>query len=455
MPPLAMPPEHADDAGPRMNEVIDFPVRPELAPYLDAFTRPAGEPHWLTQHRERNLHRFARLGFPNRRSEAWRYIDLRRLEEKPLLPAQGDAGVGKAAAERLDTVGLPGPVHRLVLRDGTFVAELSDLRELPQGLRLLPLARAIADCPDLLRAWFDTDPAGSTQPFAALNAALFTDGFVLDLAPGTILDRPIEIVRLSDGEGSRHTRGFVTLGAGSRATLVETHAGSGGYWANDHVAMRLETGAALGHAVLVEEGVQSVHLGELAVSLGDDAHFDSAFLVLGGRTVRHEVTIAGEGDRTRCAIDGAFVIGGRQEANIVTVVDHRGCHGETQERVKGVAAGRAHGAFQGRIIVRPDAQQTDAHLVSRNLILGEQAVIDTKPELEIDADDVKCSHGAAIGDLDETALFYLMTRGIPYGEARRMLIDAFVREAVERVAVPELRAHLLARLSHRLAQLED
>jgi len=163
--------------------------------------------------------------------------------------------------------------------------------------------------------------------------------------------------------------------------------------------------------------------------------------------------MAGEG--AECHLDGAFVVDRTEEANIVTNVDHQVPHGTTRELIKGVAAGRAHGAFQGKITVREGAQKVDAHQLSRNLILGGRAVIDTKPELEIYADDVKCAHGASVGELDEAALFYLRTRGIPDAEARHMLIEGFLREPVEEIADPALREHLLRRLARRLAKLEE
>jgi Fe-S cluster assembly protein SufD len=189
--------------------------------------------------------------------------------------------------------------------------------------------------------------------------------------------------------------------------------------------------------------------------LGPTSRLASFVLLLGGRTVRREATVRSEGGATHCALHGGFVLSGRQEANIVTTVDHAAPGGETREVFKGVAAGRAHGAFQGRITVRPGAQKVDAHQLSQNLVLGPRAAIDTKPELEIYADDVKCSHGAAVGDLDEAALFYMRTRGIGREEARRMLTEAFVREAVELVGSPQLREHLLSRLARRLAMLEE
>jgi Fe-S cluster assembly protein SufD len=206
--------------------------------------------------------------------------------------------------------------------------------------------------------------------------------------------------------------------------------------------------------VLIEEAAEAVHLGEVVATLGATARLANFALLLGGHTVRHEASVELAGENAHCGYDGAFVVSGRDEANIVTTIDHAAPGGQTRELVKGVGAGRGHGAFQGRIIVRPDAQKTDAHQLSRSLIIGDRAVIDTKPELEIHADDVKCSHGASVGDLDETALFYLRARGIPEDEARRLLVDGFLREAVETVEHPGLREHLLRRLAHRLESLE-
>jgi Fe-S cluster assembly protein SufD len=314
---------------------------------------------------------------------------------------------------------------------------------------------AIAERPELVRTI--AGDAGADHPFAALNAALFADGFVLDVAPDAVVDRPIEIIHLASGAGdaSLHTRSLVHLSAGSRVTVLETYAGSRKYWRNDVAAWRLGDGASLTRVALIEEGTDAVHLGEVAATLGAGAKLDGLALLLGGGTVRHEANIAIAGDNAECRYDGAFVVSGREEANIVTMIDHAAVGGTTGELIKGVAAGRAHGAFQGKIVVREGAQQTDARQTSRNLILGRRAVIDTKPELEILADDVKCAHGASVGDLDEAALFYLRARGIPTDEARRLLVEGFLREPVEGIADAALREHLLRRLTARLARLED
>jgi Fe-S cluster assembly protein SufD len=432
-----------------MSAVVDFPVKPEARPYLDAFSGTAGEPEWLAQFRRQGLSRFAELGFPTRRAESWRYLDLQPLEKHPMLPAMMGEPMGVSAELALDSAGL-----RLVLIDGRFASELSRLA-LPKGNWLGSMRAAIAERPELVRDI--AGDASAAHPFAALNAAFFADGFALDIAPGVALDRPIHIVHLGSGAGdaSLHTRSLINLGADSRATVLETYAGSGKYWRNDVASWRLGDGAALTRIALVEEGPEAVHLGEVTATLGAQSRLDGFALLLGGGTVRHEANVTIASDNAECRYDGAFVVSGREEANIVTSIDHAAVGGTTSELIKGVAAGRGHGAFQGKIIVREGAQQTDAKQTSRNLILGRRASIDTKPELEILADDVKCAHGASVGDLDEAALFYLRARGIPTDEARRLLVEGFLREPVEGVADPALREHLLRRLSARLARLED
>ncbi len=441
-----------------MSAVVDFPVKPEARPYLDAARTVAGEPAWLAQHRQRALARFAEQGFPSRRGEAWRYLDLRALEAAPLLPARtAHAQLPAGARALLAGIGLAPPAARLVLVDGRFAPELSAVDGLPAGVWLGSTTAAIDARPELVGTALEALSHDADQPFAALNAALFTDGFVLDVASGVVLEAPIEIVHLASGApaASLHTRSLVALGADSRVRLVETSAGNARYWRNDVVALLLAGGAVLDRIALVEEAADAFHFNAFAASLGPASRLTSFDLLLGGGTVRREAVVRSEGEGAHCGLYGAFLASGRQQANIVTTVEHLALRGETREIFKGVAAGRGHGAFQGRITVRPGAQKVDAHMLSRNLLLGARAAIDTKPELEIFADDVKCSHGAAVGDLDEAALFYLLARGIPREAARHMLIEAFLREAVETVEPAALREHLLGRLARRLTALED
>jgi len=412
-------------------------MNPEARPYVEAFAPPAGEPAWLARARRRGLERFAAEGFPSRRGEGWRYLDLGALAARPLLPR---AAAGAADLRGFD---LPEAGSTLVLVDGRFAPDLSRL-----GAGLGPLSAA---APDLAEAAF-AQPSG---PFAALGAALFGDGFALDVPPGAVLGAPVAVVHVaSSGGASVHTRNVVRLGAGSRASLIEIFVGAGGYWRNDATALSLGEGAALDRIVLVEEAAEAVHLNDTAATLAAAARLGSFVMILGGRTVRQELRVAVAGEGAACRLDGAFVLAGDEEANIVAAVDHLAPRGATRELVKGVAAGRAHGAFQGRIVVHEGAQKADAHQLSRNLILGRRAAIDTKPELEIYADDVKCAHGASVGDLDEAAMFYLASRGIAPDEARRLLVEGFVGEAVERAEPAALRPYLRRRLGARLAKLE-
>ncbi len=411
----------------------------------------------------RNLARFSELGFPSRKSEGWRYIDLEPLKQNPLFPPplrrDGDIQAGRA---QLAQLGLLDADLRLVLVDGLFTSDLSKVNMTGEaGFRFgsVGMAYSEANGAERERELFSNvieDSSGqAANPFAALNAAFFDDGYILDVPAGTVLDQPIEVIHLASGENqaSFHTRSLIRLGEGAQATIVEIYAGRGRYWRNDVARVELGRGAVLHRTVLVEEASEAIHLALTEARLGAGARFTGFALLLGGHRVRHEANVRiGEG--ARCQLDGAFVVSGSDEANIVTAVDHAAPGGQTRELIKGVAAGRGHGAFQGRIVVREDAQQTDAHQLSRNLIIGQRAVIDTKPELEIYADDVKCSHGASVGDLDEAALFYLRARGIPVEEARHMLIDGFLREAVEGVEDFAIRTHLLRRLAARLATLE-
>lgn len=436
-----------------MSAVVEFPAKPEARDYLACFARDVAEPGWLAARRQQSMTRFAELGFPSRRSEGWRYLDLQPLQQRPMLPARAADTDGTALRERLSTLSLPRDTMRLVLVDGRFAPALSSI-DLPAGVWFGSTAQAMRDRADLVEAAIEEAGSG---PFAALNTAFFADGYVLDIAAGVAFDRTVEIVHLGSGAtaGSFHTRSLISLGANSRAGIVETYAGDGRYWRNDVVAVRLGDNAALSRAVLVEEAAEAVHLAQLDATLAAGASFDSFALLLAGRRARQEANVRIVGDRARCRLDGAFIVGGADEANFVTAVEHAACGGQTRELVKGVAAGRGHGAFQGRITVREHAQQTDAQQTSRNLIIGNRAVIDTKPELEIFADDVKCAHGATVGDLDEAALFYLRARGIPDAEARRMLIAGFLQEAVEGVEDTAARDYLMRRLAARLARLEE
>jgi len=424
----------------------------ETRPYLEAFAaRPgAGEPSWLVEHRQGAIRRFGELGFPSRKQETWRFTDLRPLQRTSFPPT---AAAGSAGAADIAPWLYPGAGHRIVLLDGVFDAALSAIGDLPKGAWLASTAATLRQRPELLEwALRETDTLGG-QPFVSLNAALFADGFVLALEPGVTLDRAVEIVHLGrSAERSSQLRSLIRLGAASRATVIETYAGDGAYWTNAVGTIELAAGAALRHVTLQDESAAAIHFAHDRVALGRDARYEGFVLTLGGRLARHDIEAKFADEGAHCGLFGASLLQGEQESTIATMVDHAAPGCTTREYFKAVASDRAHGVFLGSIAVRPEAQRSDANQLSKNLLLGRRAAIDTKPELEILADDVKCSHGATVGDLDEAALFYLESRGIPAPEARRILVEAFAAEAIERIEDDaELRAHLGRHLARRLA----
>ncbi|HXZ02142.1 MAG TPA: Fe-S cluster assembly protein SufD [Stellaceae bacterium] len=426
-------------------------VKTETQPYIDAFRSGprAGEPEPIAAQREAALARFGALGFPTRRQEAWRFTNLRALERRSFPPSVG----GAAPASAVEALRLAGPAHRLVLVNGRFAPELSDTSALPRGAWIKSTAQTLAERPSL--PVLDAGDSEGAQPFAALNAAFFTDGVVIALEPGVALERPVEIIHLGRAEApaSLHLRSRIELAPGSRARVIESFAGAGPYWTNAVLGIELGAGAALDHVALQDESGEAIHLALARLRLDAGARYDGFSLTLGGALSRRDVQVELAGEGARLGLNGAYLLRGEQEATIATVVDHAAPGCTTRELFKGVVGDRAHGVFQGSIAVRPQAQKTDAHQLNKNLLLSRRATVDTKPALEILADDVKCSHGATVGDLDESALFYLRARGIGEGEARRMLIEAFAADALDTVEGeafrPRLAAHLQAWLGLR------
>ncbi|HXQ51857.1 MAG TPA: Fe-S cluster assembly protein SufD [Stellaceae bacterium] len=426
----------------------------ETAPYLDAFrARPAArEPARVTASRAAALARFAELGFPTRREEAWRFTDLRPLQRTSFPPA---AAPGRTAPGAIVPLRFAGASHRLVFVDGVIAPELSDIGRLPAGAWLAGTAATLAERPELVeQALAENEHA--LAPFAALNAALFADGYVLALDDGVALERPVEVIHLGRATEPRsfHVRNAILLAPGSGATLVESFAGAGEYWTNAVTSLDLGDGAALAHVRIQDEGEGAIHLSLLRAALARKARYDAYSLTIGARLSRHDIQVRFDGEDGECHLGGAYLLRREQEATTATFVDHAvpGC--VTRELYKGVVEDHAHGVFMGRILVRPDAQRSDAQQVNRNLLLSRRAAIDTKPELEILADDVKCSHGATVGDLDEEAMFYLRSRGIAEDDSRRLLIEAFAAETLERIEHKALRAHAAAHLARWLGKGE-
>ena len=353
-------------------------VKPETASYRTAFAagRDRAEPQWLAARREAALARFETLGFPTRRDEAWRFTNLRPLQRGSFTPVRDAA----TASPKLDLWRYPGDAHRVVLVNGRFAPALSAIGTLPKGAWLAGTAQTLAERPDLAEALLDRTDEEGAQSFSALNAALFADGFVLALDAGVALEKPVEIIHWGGATGrSFHLRNLIRLGAGSRATLIETFVGDTASWTNAVAIVDLARGAALRHAKLQDESADAIHFGQMRAALAQDARYESFVLTLGGRLSRHDSFVRFDGEGAASGLFGAYLLRGEQEATNTTIVDHAAPSCTTVEVFKGVVDERAHGAFLGRIAVREHAQKTDAKLLNKNLLLSPHAAVDTKP----------------------------------------------------------------------------
>ncbi|MGO9983269.1 MAG: Fe-S cluster assembly protein SufD [Rhodomicrobium sp.] len=427
----------------------------DTTPYLNAFRdRPAAtEPAWLSAHRDAAMKRFSGLGFPTRKLESWRFTDLRPLTAGPILPAVGGSGVQPS---RLASSFFGGHTHRIVLVDGHLSKELSNIGHLPDGVFLASTAEALKSRPELVQAAFDASEETGAQAFASLNAGLFADGFVLALEPGIALETPVEIIHYGASAAAFHVRNVIHAGAGSSATIIDTAASAGGGWTNAVTAIDIGPGAAIRHVKIQNEAKEAIHLSLTRSTVAKAGRYETFVLTMGARLSRQDIHVAAAGEAANVAINGAYLLRGEQEATFAPFVDHQAQGCQTTEVLKGVMQDHAHGVFLGKMTVRPGADFTDAHQLNQNLLLSPKACIDTKPELEIFADEVKCSHGATVGDLDEAALFYLQARGIHEGMARAMLVEAFAASVIEGAGLNQgLTAHLLHHVRGWLANGQE
>jgi Fe-S cluster assembly protein SufD len=418
------------------------------------FERPAlGGTGAVAEARARAHARLQELGLPSTKVEAWKYTNLQALAKLELVPAEGLPAIDLDRLDQLLPAGLPA--FRIVLGNGRWRGDLARLDGLASGVEVLPLAEA----PPELVAESLRRAAGDLSAVNALNAAYAHDGVIIRFAPGTRLDQPVHIVCVNQGAEAVpaiHARVIVLAGAGSEATLIESHIGQGEgtYWATPVTDIALEAGARLAHVKFQDEGPSAIHLGLSEARLERGAIYRHLLLSIGGRLVRNELRAAMGGEGGSVELDGAYLGRDRQHVDNTTDIVHAAPRCRSREVYKGALDGQARGVFQGRIVVEPGAQQTDGHQLNRTILLSDGAEIDTKPMLEIYADDVKCSHGATAGALDPDWLHYLRARGIDETEARRLLVEGFLGETLDGFGVPALAEHYRARVAAWLTQRE-
>jgi len=392
--------------------------------------------------RQQALEAFERAGLPHRRIEDWKYTDLRVLmrEVLPLAPAP-DAAALKRAAAALKLHAIAG-VCKLVLVDGAFVQKLSETADLEKGLLIRSLREVLETGDSALQAQLFA--ADHSDPMVAINSAMVTDGLVIEVAEGAALTRPLHIVHIASGgaPAAMFTRSMFRLGKAASATLVESYVAAEGakaYQVHDSLIVSIGDNARLDHVRLIEDGREAFNISSSAVRLGANAHFNTFGMTSGSHVSRYQATVAFAGEGSRVETNGVNLLNERQHADTTLFLDHAVPNCASRETFRAVVDDRGHSVFQGRIIVRPKAQKTDAKMMTRALLLSDEAEADNKPELEIFADDVTCWHGATVGALDDSLLFYLRARGLSEKEAQALLIQAFVGEAIESIVDDTLR----------------
>jgi Fe-S cluster assembly protein SufD len=392
--------------------------------------------------REEAFRRFEAGGLPSRRIEEWKYTDLRALmrEAKPLAPLP-DAAARRWAAESAALLASID-ARRIVFVDGCFVPELSDLSDIEPGLSVRSMASALeAGDRRVVTRMGPISPTADTA--MALNTAFMRDGAVIDVAAGVALARPIHLVFVAARKEASavFTRSLAMIGKGARAMLVESHEGSSEQQVNTAMELDVADEAHVDHVKITAAG--ALHVSTMMAAVGAHSRFNEFLFTAGAAVVRNQIFVRFAGTGTIAGIRGASLLKGNQHADTTLLVDHvaEGC--TSRETFKSVLDGESRGVFQGKIIVRPGAQKTDAKMATHALLLSDTAESDNKPELEIFADDVQCGHGATSGALDEDLLFYLRARGITQPEAEALLIQAFVGEAVEGIEHAGLRDVLM------------
>jgi Fe-S cluster assembly protein SufD len=388
----------------------------------------------IAELRAQAFRQFDAQGLPHRRVEEWKYTDLRALmrDAKPLAPPPDAAA--KARAREAGNVLSDIERRRLVFVDGAFIPELSELGNFEAGLTVRPMAEALAAGDPLVAAHLGKVAPTVDDAAVALNTALMGDGAVIHVAAGMTLERPLHLVFVAANEPvATFPRSLVVISKGARAMIVESHEGPDGpdYQVNTALELVVGENAHVDHVKVTREGSNALHVSTLLASIGAHSRFNDFSFTTGGAVVRNQLFLRFDGEGSIAGIRGASLLKGGQHYDVTLLADHARGECQSREVFKSVLDDEARGVFQGKIIVRPHAQKTDAKMMTQALLLSDRAEADNKPELEIFADDVQCGHGATSGALDDDLKFYLMARGIPEKEAEALLIQAFVGEAIE------------------------
>lgn len=426
--------------------IDDTAVEPYVAPF-DQLSADGSTPSWVQSIRRAAFERFTTLGFPTTKNEDWHYTSVSSIAEREFVLLASPSGAVRREDVAPFTFGGAGlGWHSMVFVNGRFSAELSDCTKLPKGVTVHDLASAWTKAPEVV------DVVGKvasydTHAFTALNAAFMLDGAVVQIAKDTEVEKPIHLIFITDAtaaKGMMHPRNLIRVGRNSRATVIESYVSTSDatYFTNVVSEVSLGEGATLRHYKIQRESTRAYHVGTVQATQARDSHYVSFALSAGAALSRTNIYTTLDAEGSGATLNGLTMLDGEQHCDIQTQIVHAQPNCFSRELYKAVLDGRSHGVFNGKVYVHPIAQKTDGKQTNNTLLLSDTAQIDTKPELEIFADDVRCTHGATVGQIDQTALFYLKSRGIDNAFARRLLTYAFAADVLETIEVEEVRDSL-------------
>jgi Fe-S cluster assembly protein SufD len=433
--------------------------------YQDAFrtlqqSQKGSNGSWLAPLREHAMDSFRELGLPSTKDEEWKYTNVAPIAKIDFKP-QSAAAVNEIGAKALSDFSLPeAEKSQLVFVNGVLRQDLSSLIALPPEVVAIDLSRAITDArySEIVRTQLARKADYVAHSFTALNTAFVSSGAFIYIPKNVVVEAPIHLLFLSEGnQTANFPRVLVVAEANSDLTLLESYVSSDddAYFTNAVVEIVLEEGARLEHYKVQRESARAFHVATTAVDLGPNSSYDATTITFGGQLSRYDIAVNMDHEGAECWVDGLYLVTGTQHTDTHSVIDHRKPHCTSHQLYKGILDGKSRAVFNGKVFVRHDAQKTDAMQTNKNLLLSNEARVDTKPQLEILADDVKCAHGAAVGQLDEDELFYLETRGIHPSLARNLLTYGFAEEVIGKIKIESIRTQLDEAVLNRLnARLE-
>jgi Fe-S cluster assembly protein SufD len=442
--------------------------------YREDFDRQPGGPDWLQTLRAQGIARFEALGFPTTKNEDWHFTSVGPIAERSfrLAPVvDGDTrdsgdrrGASRRKSDLTNAAGIApqhlerfkfdeNDWHTLVFVNGVFAEDLSSYEGIGAGVRVSSLAREIEKGSEVVRRHLGKIATFEQHAFTALNTAFINDGAFIELQANAVVEKPIHLLFVSEGETVSHPRNLVITGRHSRAVLIESYVSlrDGEYFTNAVTEIVVGEGAHIDHYKIQRESETAFHVGTVQAREERDSQLHSFSFATGGSLARTNIYTSLDGDASTCTLNGLYLTDGTQHIDNQTSIEHIAPNCPSHEVYKGVLDGRSHGVFNGKVYVHPEAQKTDGKQSNNNLLLSPTARVDTKPQLEIFADDVKCTHGATVGRLDELAMFYLNSRGIGRETARTLLTYAFAADVLETIELEPLKKELekmvLARFS--------